>query len=1240
MARSTRGSVVARPSHRSQTSRAVWLAPVVLCLAGSACTARTPEGSLPARPVRAGNFDVMVPPLSLTASDGTGLKLVSLTARGVVQAPLAVTELHLEFENPTDRTIEGRFEITMPPHAAISRFAMEIGGVWQEGEVVERRAAQVAFEDALHRKQDPALLENKAGNAFSARVFPIQPREHKHLIVTYSQELTSSSEPYRLMLRGLPELENLDANILVHQAGTSETFTLKRKNWTPDQDFEVQDTTTTAQVAGLRFDNLAVARVAAAGTMPAARIDGLTVLLDTSASRALDFDRQLVGLADLIATLRIETGEDFALRVICFDQTTEEVYSGAASSFGASALERISTRRPLGASNLQAALLAAGQGTVHPRLLVISDGIATAGLRELSDLQTATQVLVSAGVRRVDAIVDGGIQDAGTLKALHIDTLPQTGIVVDGRLKAPVLARKLASATLPPVKVEIPGAVWVWPETVHGVQPGDELLVYADLPAEVAMTVVLTGDTPIEVQVPTRPAERPLLERAWIGAQISRLTDQRSKYPSTDTKNRDDLRNQIITMSTRHRVLSDFTALLVLESDWDYQRFGIDRNALSDILTVGDNGVTLLRRSAASPLPQQFSTTTEWPTDDSLPPSVTAAKDLPSDADPPPEHSRHLGEEGKMGKPPGAAAGGSNEEVWGGLAGNEIGESFGVDGLGLIGTGRGGGGTGEGTIGLGNTGLIGKGGGGGSGSGYGRGAGAGFGGRKTGPIPTVRQAKAEVLGALDKDIIRRIVRAHINEVRYCYNLALERDPRARGRVSVRFVINSSGKVIASELDFLNIDDLRLGDCVANAIKRWTFPKPSDGESVTVLYPFVLENTGGLGPEPTTKPPPLSAADKERLQAFKVKAEAAAAEAAKRDAEARAAAAAAEAQARARREAEELRRAATEKIREAERASEAREMQRTEGSPYFGTMFDVMQALQQNDTATALTRALQWREEKPDDVLALVALGEVLEAAGDKTTAARAYGSIIDLFPARADLRRYVGGRFEKLGAYDLAVDTYAQAVAQRPDHPASHRLYAYALARTNRHAEAFAAIRAGIEQTYPAGRFLGAERILREDASLLAAAWLAAEPARATEIRSAAGSLNIAPDAQPSLRFVLTWETDANDVDFHIIDNKDQRAWYAVKTLPSGGTLYDDVVNGYGPECFAIPGKAAAFPYNFQAQYFSRGPMGYGMGKLQIVEHDGHGNLFIEDRPFLIMKDRAYVELGHLAQPLSAKPTR
>ena len=161
-----------------------------------------------------------------------------------------------------------------------------------------------------------------------------------------------------------------------------------------------------------------------------------------------------------------------------------------------------------------------------------------------------------------------------------------------------------------------------------------------------------------------------------------------------------------------------------------------------------------------------------------------------------------------------------------------------VGALGLVGTGRGGGGTGEGTIGLGNVGIIGKGGGGGTGSGYGRGSGAGFGSRGK-PVPRVRQAKATVSAGLDRDIVRRIVRAHINEVRHCYNQGLAKDPDLGGKVAVQFTIVASGKVGESKLESTTLSDQGVGECVAKAVKRWKFPKPQGGVDVTVTYPFVL-----------------------------------------------------------------------------------------------------------------------------------------------------------------------------------------------------------------------------------------------------------------------------------------------------------------------------------------------------------------------------------------------------------------
>jgi hypothetical protein len=42
------------------------------------------------------------------------------------------------------------------------------------------------------------------------------------------------------------------------------------------------------------------------------------------------------------------------------------------------------------------------------------------------------------------------------------------------------------------------------------------------------------------------------------------------------------------------------------------------------------------------------------------------------------------------------------------------------------------------------------------------------------------------------------------------------------------------------------------------------------------------------------------------------------------------------------------------------------------------------------------------------------------------------------------------------------------------------------------------------------------------------------------------------------------------------------------------------------------------------------------MGKLEVIDHDGQGHISFEERPFVVMKDRAFVDLGSVGKP---KPT-
>ena len=92
-------------------------------------------------------------------------------------------------------------------------------------------------------------------------------------------------------------------------------------------------------------------------------------------------------------------------------------------------------------------------------------------------------------------------------------------------------------------------------------------------------------------------------------------------------------------------------------------------------------------------------------------------------------------------------------------------------------------------------------------------------------------------GSLDKEITRRIVSQHMNEVKFCYDQELVRKPSLAGRVSVQFAIAPNGRVLTSVLQSTSMNEPRVESCVVNAVRRWEFPKPEGGGMAIVVYPF-------------------------------------------------------------------------------------------------------------------------------------------------------------------------------------------------------------------------------------------------------------------------------------------------------------------------------------------------------------------------------------------------------------------
>ena len=94
-------------------------------------------------------------------------------------------------------------------------------------------------------------------------------------------------------------------------------------------------------------------------------------------------------------------------------------------------------------------------------------------------------------------------------------------------------------------------------------------------------------------------------------------------------------------------------------------------------------------------------------------------------------------------------------------------------------------------------------------------------------------------GTLDRDAIREVVRANIDEIRGCYNEALARDAEAQGRVVIDFTIAEDGAVTGAKVAESSMRDAEAPACMRDKIAGWAFPQPSGG-AVQVSYPFVLE----------------------------------------------------------------------------------------------------------------------------------------------------------------------------------------------------------------------------------------------------------------------------------------------------------------------------------------------------------------------------------------------------------------
>jgi tetratricopeptide (TPR) repeat protein len=74
---------------------------------------------------------------------------------------------------------------------------------------------------------------------------------------------------------------------------------------------------------------------------------------------------------------------------------------------------------------------------------------------------------------------------------------------------------------------------------------------------------------------------------------------------------------------------------------------------------------------------------------------------------------------------------------------------------------------------------------------------------------------------------------------------------------------------------------------------------------------------------------------------------------------------------------------------------------------------------------------------------------------------------------------------------------------------------------------------------------------------------------------------------QTDLLIAITWNTDRTDVDLHVVEPSGEECYYKNRKTRSGGSLTQDVTQGYGPEMYILQ-NAKNGAYKIRVKYFSQ----------------------------------------------------
>lgn len=162
------------------------------------------------------------------------LSVKSLKAHIELSGNTAITQLSYEITNKSEEILTANLQLSLPQNAKVIGYALDIDGDMREGVVVPKAKARHSFNTIQNRNIDPGIAEITQGNQFNTEIYPVAPKKSRTISVSYIETLTITNNnqvTYKLPLSEYKKGVDIDVELIATGMPKPPTYSQFKKKY-------------------------------------------------------------------------------------------------------------------------------------------------------------------------------------------------------------------------------------------------------------------------------------------------------------------------------------------------------------------------------------------------------------------------------------------------------------------------------------------------------------------------------------------------------------------------------------------------------------------------------------------------------------------------------------------------------------------------------------------------------------------------------------------------------------------------------------------------------------------------------------------------------------------------------------------------------------------------------------------------------------------------------------------------